>query len=70
MFCSMFLLFLTITIVTSSVAALIDPTEVYNGGFTSGSTEVSLRAATGGAGQSDLVKGEQSLGIPCVQQLA
>lgn len=40
-----------------SVQALVDPTEVYNGGFNSTDTEVLLRIATGGAGQSGLVRG-------------
>ncbi|KAF3000680.1 hypothetical protein E8E13_001525 [Curvularia kusanoi] len=38
------------------VNALIDPTEIYNGGFTSASNDTALRIATGGAGQSGLVK--------------
>ena len=42
---------------TSGVQALVDPTEVYTGGFTSSDNKVLLRIATGGAGQSGLVKG-------------
>ncbi|KAF1916716.1 extracellular solute-binding protein family 1 [Ampelomyces quisqualis] len=49
------LLFITATVPYSALA-LIDPTEVYNGGFTSGTTNILLRIATGGAGQSGLVK--------------
>jgi hypothetical protein len=41
------------------VRALVDPTEIYTGGFTTNSntSDVALRIATGGAGQSGLVKG-------------
>lgn len=47
----------TVAILIGSVTALVDPTEVYNGGFTSASKDPLLRIATGGAGQSGLVKG-------------
>ncbi|KAF2034196.1 hypothetical protein EK21DRAFT_97661 [Setomelanomma holmii] len=41
----------------SGINALTNPTQIYNGGFNqSGSTEVQLRIATGGADQSGLVK--------------
>ncbi|KAH7384012.1 extracellular solute-binding protein family 1 [Pyrenochaeta sp. MPI-SDFR-AT-0127] len=40
----------------SGVQALVDPTEIYTGGFNNSDTEVLLRIATGGAGQSGLVK--------------
>jgi hypothetical protein len=39
------------------VQALVAPTESYNGGFNSSDTPMRLRIATGGAGQSGLVKG-------------
>lgn len=39
------------------VQALVDPTEIYTGGFTSSASDVLLRIATGGAGQSGLVRG-------------
>lgn len=41
----------------SGAQALVAPTEVYTGGLNSSDTEVLLRIATGGAGQSGLVKG-------------
>ena len=42
------------------VEALVAPTEIYNGGFgsTTASNDTALRIATGGAGQSGLVKGD------------
>ncbi|KAF1365619.1 hypothetical protein EJ07DRAFT_150133 [Lizonia empirigonia] len=46
----------TVAILIGSVTALVDPTEVYNAGFTSASKDPLLRIATGGAGQSGLVK--------------
>lgn len=45
----------TIVSVFSVVKALVDPTETYDGGF--GKSDVLLRIATGGAGQSGLVRG-------------
>ncbi|KAH6619913.1 extracellular solute-binding protein family 1 [Boeremia exigua] len=48
--------FTAIAILLSGVTALVDPTEVYNGGFNSTSNNTLLRIATGGAGQSGLVK--------------
>jgi len=45
------------TVLRSGVNALIDPTEIYNGGYNSTSNNTALRIATGGAGQSGLVKG-------------
>ena len=39
------------------VDALVAPTEIYNGGYSSASNDTALRIATGGAGQSGLVKG-------------
>ncbi|KAH7071818.1 extracellular solute-binding protein family 1 [Paraphoma chrysanthemicola] len=42
---------------TLGVNALVAPTEIYNGGFNqTGDTDIGLRIATGGAGQSGLVK--------------
>lgn len=41
----------------SGVQGLVAPTEIYTGGFNTTETEVLLRIATGGAGQSGLVKG-------------
>jgi hypothetical protein len=54
---SRLLLFLGTAIM--SVRALVEPTEIYTGGINSygNTTEVALRIATGGAGQSGLVKG-------------
>jgi hypothetical protein len=59
-------LFLAFTATISSVNALVDPTEIYNGGLSSGTTDVLLRIATGGAGQSGLVKGRPVFyHVPC-----
>lgn len=41
----------------SCVEALVDPTEIYTGGLGPNTSDVALRIATGGAGQSGLVKG-------------
>ncbi|KAF2626047.1 extracellular solute-binding protein family 1 [Macroventuria anomochaeta] len=49
-------LFYTIAVAISGVNALVDPTEIYNGGFISINNNTALRIATGGAGQSGLVK--------------
>lgn len=56
-------LLLAIVAVTLGVNALIDPTEVYTGGFSvdNSSSDILLRIATGRAGQSSLVKGETLL---------
>ncbi|KAH8722388.1 extracellular solute-binding protein family 1 [Phaeosphaeriaceae sp. PMI808] len=45
-----------ISAITSGIQAIVDPTESYNGGFNSTNTPILLRIATGGAGQSGLVK--------------
>lgn len=49
--------FSTIAAISGGVNALVDPTEIYNGGYNSTSNNTALRIATGGAGQSGLVKG-------------
>lgn len=47
-----------IAVIISGVSALVDPTEVYNGGYPEADPKNPLlRIATGGAGQSGLVKG-------------
>jgi hypothetical protein len=48
--------------VVMSVHALAEPTEIYTGGIQpyGGTSDVALRIATGGAGQSGLVKGTHS----------
>jgi hypothetical protein len=55
--CTISHLLFTAAIAASCAYALVDPTEIYNGGLNSSSTDVLLRIATGGAGQSGLVKG-------------
>jgi hypothetical protein len=49
-------------IVIMSVHALVEPTEIYTGGIQpyGNTSDVALRIATGGAGQSGLVKGTPS----------
>jgi hypothetical protein len=53
---------LAAVVAVKGVEALVAPTEIYNGGFasTSASNDTALRIATGGAGQSGLVKGNTS----------
>jgi hypothetical protein len=51
---------LVLSATTMGVQGLIEPTEIYNGGFNGSDTPTLLRIATGGAGQSGLVKGTQS----------
>ena len=54
---------LLVAVVTvKGIDALVAPTEIYNGGFgsTTASNDTALRIATGGAGQSGLVKGTTS----------
>jgi hypothetical protein len=48
-----------VSAIISGIQALTEPTESYNGGFNSSDTPTLLRIATGGAGQSGLVKGTQ-----------
>jgi hypothetical protein len=50
---------LVAVVAIKGVEALVAPTEIYNGGFgsTTASNDTALRIATGGAGQSGLVKG-------------
>jgi hypothetical protein len=53
---------LVAVVAIKGVEALVAPTEIYNGGFgaTAASNDTALRIATGGAGQSGLVKGNTS----------
>lgn len=46
-----------IALALSGVSALIEPTEIYNGGYNLSSNNTALLIATGGARQSGLVKG-------------
>ena len=41
----------------ASTITAVDPADVYDGGFSSQDAKIELRIATGGAGQSGLVKG-------------
>ena len=62
MLSSTFLTSILAAVVTvKGVDALVAPTEIYDGGFssTTASNDTALRIATGGAGQSGLVKGKQ-----------
>lgn len=58
----MYSFFLAILTAIGGVRALVPPTEIYSGNSSAAtSNETALRIATGGAGQSGLVKGIHDL---------
>ena len=48
--------------VIGGVCALVEPTAIYDGGFNDTESDILLRIAKGGAGQSGLVKGKNLAG--------